>query len=80
MDGLIEPYLIKAISLLHSSAKDSGDLLKAMLDDAIRQKNETTGGGNTSSSGISKGLPPPLSSAIKNKVLQFYTLLIYLFN
>ena len=73
MDGLIEPYLIKAISLLHSSAKDSGDLLKAMLDDALRQKNETSGaGGNTSSSssGSGKGgLPPPLSSIIKNKVL-----------
>lgn len=55
MDGLIEPYLVKAISLLHSSAKDSGDQLKAMLDEAIRLKNETN-----NSSSVSK-LPPPLT-------------------
>ena len=55
MDGLIEPYLIKAISLLHSSAKDSGDQIKAMLDEAIRLKNESN-----SSSSASK-LPPPLT-------------------
>ena len=59
MDCLIEPYLIKAINLLHSNAKDSPDQLKSMLDEAIRLKNET----NTSSS-ISK-LPPPLTSMIK---------------
>lgn len=62
MDGLIEPYLLKAISLLHSSAKDSGDQLKAMLDEAMRLKNETS-----NSSGNNK-LPPPLTSMMKNKV------------
>ena len=61
MDGLIEPYLLKAISLLHSSAKDSGDQLKAMLDEAIRLKNETSSSGNSK-------LPPPLTNIIKNKV------------
>ncbi|XP_046456264.1 integrator complex subunit 12-like isoform X2 [Daphnia pulex] len=63
MDGLIEPYLIKAISLLHSSAKDSGDQLKSMLDEAIRLKNETN-------SSVSK-LPPPLTM-IKRKKSDFF--------
>jgi hypothetical protein len=62
MDGLIEPYLIKAISLLHSSAKDSGDQLKSMLDEAIRLKNETN-------SSVSK-LPPPLTMI--KRVIYFY--------
>lgn len=64
MDGLIEPYLIKAISLLHSSAKDSGDQLKSMLDEAIRLKNETN-----NSSSVSK-LPPPLTMI--KRVIYFY--------
>ena len=62
MDGLIEPYLLKAINLLHSSAKDSGDQLKFMLDEAIRLKNES--GSSTSK------LPPPLTNMIK-KVCRF---------
>ena len=65
MEGLIEPYLLKAINLLHSSAKDSGDQLKVMLDEAIRLKNES------GSSSSKLPLPPPLTNMIK-KVLNLY--------
>jgi hypothetical protein len=41
MENLLEPYMIKAFRLLHSKDKDSGDQLKQMLDEAIRQRNES---------------------------------------
>ena len=41
MEGLLEPFLSKAFRLLHSKDKDSGDQLKQMLDEAIRQRNES---------------------------------------
>lgn len=78
MDGLLEPYLMKAINLLHSSAKDAGDQLKAMLDEAIRLKNDT--------SSIASKLPTPLTNLLKKvrslslsaqRSFQFHCLLIF---
>lgn len=66
MDTQIEPYLIKAISLLHSRAKDSGDQLKTMLDEAIRQRSEGQ------SAGIASRLPPPLTNMIKKVCFSFH--------
>jgi integrator complex subunit 12 len=34
----LDPVFVKALKLLHSKSKESGALLKQMLDDAIAQK------------------------------------------
>ena len=51
---VVEPYLLKAFKLLHSKEKNSAEKLKAMLDEAIRSKNEKNGGG-----GAAACIPPP---------------------
>jgi len=53
---VVEPYLLKAFKLLHSKEKNSAEKLKAMLDEAIRSKNEKNGGG-----GGAACIPPPIT-------------------
>ena len=59
MDKL-EPWFVKAVSLLHSKTEDSADQLKAMLDEAMRMANDSSS---------TNRIAPSLSNIIKKVVL-----------
>jgi len=57
MDKL-EPWFVKAVSLLHSKTEDSADQLKAMLDEAMRMANDSSS---------TNRIAPSLSNIIKKE-------------